>query len=360
MKHISFALGALALFPAVAAAQAEISIGGSGSFGSNGSFDPGTLDDGITVATARFTFTLDAGNSQLEVLVENTSPVLVGVPNPVLTDVYFNTPAAITGMSIASQTGSGGATPAWVLSFDADLGSNPNPNGANGFGAYNVHLGVPSTGVQGAIANPAADTLGVPPGSAVIGPVTFVLDLTGDLTGLTDDDFATLLSVNPPGSHSFVAAGKFQAGGDALASGFISPGTNDCPTTATSETVPGGCGDSTLSTTLPLMGTTGTVTLTDAAPGVCGVVLVTPGTGTNINFNGCTLLVNPNSVYRLKTFITDGNGSTSFTVNVPSYAQSPACCGSQFMIQGATFAKNPGGGIQMLEITNGVQLTLGS
>jgi hypothetical protein len=359
MKHLSFALGALALFPAVATAQSLVSIGGAGSFGSNGSSNPGTLDDGVTVGSARYIFTLDTVASQLEVRVENTSPVTAGVPNPVLTDVFFNTPPAVTGMSIASQTGSGGAPPLWVLNFDADLGSNPNPNGANGFGAYNVHLTTLGGGIVGAIANPDADTLGVPPLTAVIGPVTFVLDLTGDLTGLTDDDFTSLLSANPPGNEQFVAAGKFQAGGDAGASGFISPG-EFCEILATSVSVPGGCGDATLSTSLPLMGTTGTVSLTNADPQVCALVLGSAGTGTSINFNGCTLLVDPNTVFRLKSFVTDDNGEGSFEVPMLSFAQSPTCCGAQFMIQAATLAKGPGGEVTLLEMTNGVQLTLGN
>ncbi|HKB15090.1 MAG TPA: hypothetical protein VKF62_03445, partial [Planctomycetota bacterium] len=68
-----------------------------------------TLCDGVTPATADVAFTYDDATHTLTLLVENTSPVTSGVPNPLLTALYFNVPAgAVTGLSLVSQTGSAG------------------------------------------------------------------------------------------------------------------------------------------------------------------------------------------------------------------------------------------------------------
>ncbi len=361
MKSISVLLSlvtSLLAGSALSAQDSVIVIGGANSFGSNGSSNPGTLDDGITEASARFVFHLDTLASQLTLTVENTSEVLAGIPNPVLTDIFFNVPTAITGMSIASQAGSGGATLAFELNFDEDLSSDPNPNGANGFGAYNVKLCTPGSGVQGAIANPDADTWGTPPGSLVIGPATFVLDLTGDLTGLTAFSFTSLLSVNPPGSHAFVGAAKFQSGGVAGSSGFISPG-EFCPSVAESANIGGGCGASTLSTTPPVMGQNSTVSLTNAPASVCGTVLASPSGATPTLFRGCLIMLKLNQLMQVQSFVTDANGEYSFEVPISSFAESPQCCGATFVIQGALFGEQNGRKV-FLEMTNAVQITLGS
>ena len=75
-------------------------------------------------ASARFTFTLDVGASQLVLVVENTSPVMPGIPNPVITDVFFNVPSAVTGIMLTGQASSGGAPAAFSMALDqkaADL-----------------------------------------------------------------------------------------------------------------------------------------------------------------------------------------------------------------------------------------------
>ncbi len=361
MKTISVfsSLGAALLASSMLSAQdSVIVIGGANSCGSNGSSNPGTLDDGITEASARFVFHLDTQASQLTLTVENTSKVLPLIPNPVLTDVFFNVPPAITGMSVASQMGSGGATLAFALSFDGDLTTSPNPNGANGFGAYSVQLSTPGGGVQGGIANPAASIWLAPPGSLVIGPATFVFDLTGDLSGLTAFSFNSLFSVIPPGNKPAVGAAKFQAGGLLGASGFISPG-DFCPIEAESADIGGGCGASTLSSTPPFMGQNATVSLTNAPALVCGTVLGSPSGAAPTLFRGCLIMLDLNQAMRVQTFVTDANGEFSFEVPIPSFAESPQCCGQSFVIQGALL-DNQGGRKVFLEMTNAVQVTLGS
>lgn len=205
----------------------RIRIGGPETCSSEGFDDPARLSDGVTEAAALYTLRLDRVAATLEVVVENTSPVTSGVPNPVLSSIWFNTPLAVTGMTLASQTSSGGAAPAFTLSFDADTMTAPNPNGLAPFGAFNVRLSQ-GGGVSGSIANAAADTLGGPPGSMVTGPVTFLFDLTGNLAGLTSEDFTRHFSVPPPGNKPTNGAGRFQSGGTMGASGNVSSPATEC------------------------------------------------------------------------------------------------------------------------------------
>jgi hypothetical protein len=218
----------------------SITIGGVGSLSSAGSSNPGMLDDGITVASATYVFTLDTGANTLKLVVTNTSPVLVGVPNPLLTDIFFNTPSQVTAVILASQTSSAGVAPSYALVFDADRATAPNPNGADGFGAFSVAIS--DTGnIAGTIANPNADTYTMPAASLAISPCTFNMNLTGTLTGLTADDFTALLSRIPPGTPASHAVGKFQAGGVASGSAFINQG-EPCTGAATSGALGSPCG----------------------------------------------------------------------------------------------------------------------
>lgn len=209
-----------------AAAQLTAStlyIGGDNSCSSEGFNDPGLLADGQTVATATMKLTLNAGTNTLTAEVTNTSPVITGVLNPLITIIAFNTPPAVTGMTLTNQTAASG-TPNFVLTFDANLSSNPNPNGEDGFGAFNVELDNPN-GVNGAIANAAADTVA---GSPVIGPATFTFSLVGNLSGVTASDFTGSFSKTPPGNKPAHGVMHFQAGGPNSTSAFISDGSEEC------------------------------------------------------------------------------------------------------------------------------------
>jgi hypothetical protein len=219
-------LAALLLGSSAAAFQvtnASLNIGGPNSCSSEGFNDPGKLADGVTVATAKFDFTLDAGTNTLTLVVTNTSPVTVGVLNPLITQIYFNAPVQVTGMTLTNQTAAVG-TPAFSLTFDANLMANPNPNGADGFGAFSAALDNPN-GVNGAIANAAADTVA---GSPVTGPATFTFSLTGNLAGVTATDFTSAFSVVPPGNKPAHGVCHFQAGGPQSSSAFISDGSEQC------------------------------------------------------------------------------------------------------------------------------------
>jgi len=188
-----------------------VQIGNLDSLGCQNSDNPPTLSN-HTRATAQLLFTYNAGTALLSLRVTNTSPVTVGVPNPVITEIGFNPPVqAVTGVTLQSQTGSGGATPTFTLTYDPQPGEGDDPNQINCFGSFGVLLDNGS-GVAGAIANAAADTLAVPPSSAVIGPVNFVMRLTGPgVSSLTARTIAYGFSENR-GGHVNVAV-KFQAGG---------------------------------------------------------------------------------------------------------------------------------------------------
>jgi len=209
-----------------ASVQATVSIatkniGGPGAFSSCGTQTPPVLCDGDTEARTEVRFTFDDVAMTLTLRVTNTSPVERGVPNPVLTNLYFNVPAAaITGMTLFSQQGSGGAAPTWTLSFDNNIFQDPNPNTTSPYGSFNARLINPSGNLNG-IANANADTLGVPPGTAVTGPVTFVLNVTPAAGARVNaSTFANAFSYN--GDKQVNVVGRYQAGGPALSTGKIS------------------------------------------------------------------------------------------------------------------------------------------
>jgi hypothetical protein len=116
----------------------------------------------------------------------------------------------VTGAQLLSQTGSGGATPNFELSFDADTSTKPATNHGNCFGSFN--FGLDLQGIHGGIANPNATIFGGPAGSWVVGPVTFDIQLTGpEVANLTSDTFASATSSNGGQRETNVFV-KWQAG----------------------------------------------------------------------------------------------------------------------------------------------------
>src|SRR5262245_25889009 len=153
---------------------ATVNLGGPGANGSEGG-NPPTLSDHSTIGTGVMTFTYDSSIARLQVQVENTTPDVPGDLNPVMSSVFFNVPhGAITGMTLVSQTGgSNGATPAFSFVFDADVANAPNPNTADGLGAYTCGLYEPSGGGVEGIANPAASAWVRPLSELYESPVVF-------------------------------------------------------------------------------------------------------------------------------------------------------------------------------------------
>jgi hypothetical protein len=353
-KAAFLAAASLLASPLLAQDSSVVVIGGDDSCSTTGFNGPGRLDDGVTEGAARLVFSLDTIASQLTLTVENTSPVTPGIQNPVITDIVFNTPSAVTGMSIASQTGSGGASPSMLLTFDPDLGSNPNPNGVGQFGAFNVLLQTAGGGVAGAITNPDADTWGPMPASLVTGPVTFVLDLTGNLAGVTAFDFTSNLSTNPPGNKPQVAAVKYQSGGVAEASGHISPGSY-CSTAAETIDLGGGCVASVLEITAPVMGGTCTIEIKDGPANGCAMIVASNPGAPGFNFRNCMVMLDMPSRYTFMNVALDGDGYFKATLPVVSMEESPGCCGAMQRVQVVLFDKEGG-----LDISNACDIVLGN
>lgn len=183
---------------------------------------PGLLTGDVAVG-ATATVTYDSSTGELQLDVTNDTPIIAGEATAVITDICFNLPAgAITGASLINQVGSGGATPAFTLSFDADTGAAPNPNSTACLGNFNICLDA-GNGVMGAIANPAATNVTAP--NTVTGPVTFTIQLTGPGTsGITAESI--LATISQGGSTATNFGMKFQAAGvGGNESGFV--GAND-------------------------------------------------------------------------------------------------------------------------------------
>jgi len=353
MHSLIRVLLATPLLGSLAAAQVttdSIVIGGPGSQSSELFDDPGLLGDGLTEASAVYVFTLDVGAATLEVEVTNTSPVLPGVQNPLLTDVYFNLPAAITGVTLNSQSAIAGVPPAYAFTFDADRTDGLGNLRADGFGVFSVELS--DTGnIEGTIANPDADTYTVPAAQLSISPVTFSFSLTGTLAGLTASDILLEFSSIPPGTRSSVAVAKFQAGGVAGASAYINEG-DPCPSAGVVEMLGSGCGG--LLTATPVFpGGYTTIRYEGDTPMAVMMLRWSRNTGTSFIFGGCPIFLRrPSNLAGL--FVTDFNGDHE--ISLPVRDSHP--CGQQLVLQ--AFVYSPTRPPLFAEISNGVLLTLGN
>jgi hypothetical protein len=195
--------------------SSKIQIGGEGSLSSNGtSFsNPGLLDDG-TIAEADLAFAFDQSSGLLTLTVTNQT-----VTTASLTALGFNVSPDVTGVSLVSHTGS---LP-WELAFDLDrndsvVDSHPSLNNLKmaAFGRFSIFMGNKgiSTGGNG------GDTAEILAGNAV----TFVLQVTGNLSNLTACSFTSDGSLIPPGDKIATAVVRFQAG-EQGGSGFVGPCT---------------------------------------------------------------------------------------------------------------------------------------
>ncbi|MEQ8767113.1 MAG: hypothetical protein RL885_24595 [Planctomycetota bacterium] len=206
-----------------------VEIGGPKSYGSNGSFDPGTLDDGATEARATYTFQFDSEQNILTLVVDNTSPVIPSVNNPLITKIYFNLPILVQDATLIDQytgCGDGCTKPDFEFHFDPNVLDDEEQIPANTFGGFSARLRT-KHGIVGGIANPLADQIPGHPGDQVIGPVTFVFALTGQLDSFTAKFFAKSFSFARSSEISVNCATKFQGGGPQEAGGIISDSSLD-------------------------------------------------------------------------------------------------------------------------------------
>lgn len=181
-------------------------------------FGNGWITGTVTVG-ADIDVSYDAATGLLDVTVENTTPIVAGQANATITEIHFNLPpGAITGATLVNQIGTGGATPNFTLSFDADTATAPNPNGVGCLGDFNISLDN-GIGSQGAIANAAAPNINTP--NPVLGPVTFTIQLTGP--GASGVNAEAVLATISQGANLPTNVGmKFQGGGiGGQESGFV-------------------------------------------------------------------------------------------------------------------------------------------
>jgi hypothetical protein len=279
---------------------ATVNIGGPGACGSEGG-DPPVLNDG-TPASASLLFTYDAGSGRLRLEVTNTSPLVANAFTPLITQVCFNMPrGAVTGIVLTGQSGSGGATPSFVPSYDLDLETPPNPNTPGPFGAFNVCLLTPD-GIIGGIANGAATLIPGPPGRAVLGPATFAFQLQGPSLGqLTASAFANAGSLGGSVCTFLQGVAKFQGGGrNANGSAWIGD-VEDCSPSAFL------IGE-------PCLGNRITFTMA-GAPGCAGCLLLTANP-TPLPFLGYLIPAGPPYIDLFGGPI-GANGARTLTVRVP-------------------------------------------
>ena len=169
----------------------------------------GRLTGGVVI-NSTVGMAYNSATGVLQVSVNNNTPIVAGESTATISEVHINFPnGAVTGATLNSQAGSGGATPAFTMSFDADSAAAPNPNAAGCLGDFNLTLSAGANGAGG-IANPAATSIAT--ANPVFGPVTFELQLTGP--GTTGVDAEAIIATISQGSPSATSVAlKFEGGG---------------------------------------------------------------------------------------------------------------------------------------------------
>lgn len=120
--------------------------------------------------------------------------------------------------------------------------------------------------------------------------------------------------------------------------------------TAAKAVVGTGCNGLALDGTLPILGQSGTLTLTGGTANTLGLLAVSFPNGVPAPFGGCTLYLEQESIAFYNVFTTDGTGSYVLTETMPS---DPAMNCLKIMTQAFTFGT-------VLSASNGVQLTFGT
>lgn len=177
----------------------------------------GAIVNGIVVG-ADVTLNYDGSTGLLQIVVENTTPIVAGEATAVITRMFCNLPpGAVTSAALISQSGAGGATPQFALTFDPDTSAHPNPNSAGCLGRHSLALEV--QGVSGGIANAQATSIAAP--QPVLGPVTFEVQLAGPgAAGISAEAIAASYSRSGP-TQTNVAMHFQAAGANGAYSGWV-------------------------------------------------------------------------------------------------------------------------------------------
>lgn len=201
----------------LSASASVIYVGGTGAFSTDGVYGSQGLLSGGETATATFAFSL--ADDVLTLTVTNTSPAVLGtdalvIPDaPVISDMFFHAPSAITGMQFLTAAGGAAAGSGWDFTYDPDM----TPSSGFGFlkKIFDVGLdGGPDPGSP----DPVIASVNDPnifdgPGDPMASPVAFTFKLTflnnQMPVGFSANWFAdgTILS-DPP----YLAAAKFMSG----------------------------------------------------------------------------------------------------------------------------------------------------
>jgi hypothetical protein len=190
--------------------------------------NPPTLEDGALVS-GQNEVSYNSMTHVLTLTVSNTSPVVPGVPNPVITRVFANLPQlAVADVILLSQTGAGGPPPNFELSVDTDVTDSIHPIFASCFGNFGILLEGNEVLAGGGIKNPAADLLALPSALMTVGPVVFqhqIVPTSTSADSLIAQAFAYSLSVNTSGPQTASSVFKFQ--GALGVTGFVGNGPNE-------------------------------------------------------------------------------------------------------------------------------------
>lgn len=169
----------------------------------------GRLTNGVVVNSI-VSMSYDKATQILQVTVNNDTPIVAGESTATVSEVHINFPnGSVTGATLTNQTGAGGATPNFTMSFDADTGVSPNPNIAGCLGYFNVTLSAGPNGAGG-IANPQATNIVA--ANPVLGPATFELQLSGPGTSGIDAE-AIIATISQGSLDATNVALRYEGGG---------------------------------------------------------------------------------------------------------------------------------------------------
>ncbi len=139
---------------------------------------------------------------------------------------------------------------------------------------------------------------------------------------------------------AFSPAGAPQGGGCAVAS-------------ATSRGMP--CGNAMLTSTLPVLGTTMTLTVAGIGPSIPGVLFHSPDTGTSFPFSGCDIYLS--ELNTAAYFTTGASGAADIPAGVPA---APSLCGAQLIVQAVAFTGTGPVTSLGLAVSNAIALRVGA
>lgn len=213
---------ALIMATALCASGSVLQIGGPGAISTtDGAYGSQGLLSGGETATATFGYVVNptATGADLILTVTNTSPAVTGseahsrADAPVISDVFFSIPDAITGVQFVSAGGVQAANSGWNFQFER----NGTPSKGFGFLKNVFDVGLEG-GPQSGSPDPVISSINDPnindgPGDPFASPYNFVFSLTfaGNQApaGFNDGWFVNSQIL---GSPDYIAAAKFMSG----------------------------------------------------------------------------------------------------------------------------------------------------